>query len=129
MRLPSSFLPDEDQGYAFVNMQLPNAASLERTSAVAAQVEQILAKTPGVQYTTSVIGFSLLSYVQHQLQRLLFCHPQALGRAQIPSRAISSHQGALESGNLSQLPWGLCVQLFAAGHPRRGHFRRFHVYA
>ena len=63
-RLPSSFLPDEDQGYVYVNMQLPNAASQERTSAAAAQVEKILANTPGVEYTTSVIGFSLLSYVR-----------------------------------------------------------------
>jgi HAE1 family hydrophobic/amphiphilic exporter-1 len=63
-RLPSSFLPDEDQGYLYINMQLPNAASLERTSAAARQVEKILADTPGVQYTTSVVGFSLLSYVR-----------------------------------------------------------------
>ena len=63
-RLPSSFLPDEDQGYVYINMQLPNAASLERTSTAAKQVEQVLAKTPGVQYTTSVVGFSLLSLVR-----------------------------------------------------------------
>jgi len=63
-RIPSSFLPDEDQGYLYVNMQLPNAASQERTSAAAAQVEQTLANTPGVEYTTSVIGFSLLSNVR-----------------------------------------------------------------
>jgi HAE1 family hydrophobic/amphiphilic exporter-1 len=62
--LPTSFLPDEDQGYLFINMQLPNSASLERTSAAARQVEKILADTPGVQYTTSVVGFSLLSYVR-----------------------------------------------------------------
>jgi HAE1 family hydrophobic/amphiphilic exporter-1 len=62
--LPSSFLPDEDQGYLYVNLQLPNAASQERTRAAAAQVEKILAGTPGVEYTTSVIGFSLLSYVR-----------------------------------------------------------------
>src|SRR3984893_14192224 len=47
-RVPSSFLPDEDQGYVYINMDLPNAASLERTSAAARQVEQILANTPGV---------------------------------------------------------------------------------
>lgn len=64
MRLPSSFLPDEDQGYMYVNMQLPNAASLERTAATARQVEKVLADTPGVKYTTSVIGFSLLSFVR-----------------------------------------------------------------
>jgi hydrophobic/amphiphilic exporter-1 (mainly G- bacteria), HAE1 family len=62
--LPTSFLPDEDQGYLYINMQLPNAASLERTSAAARQVEKVLANTPGVQYTTSVVGFSLLSYVR-----------------------------------------------------------------
>src|ERR1700722_4119821 len=62
--LPTSFLPDEDQGYLYINMHVPKAASLERTSAAAKQVEQVLANTPGVQYTTSVIGFSLLSYVR-----------------------------------------------------------------
>jgi HAE1 family hydrophobic/amphiphilic exporter-1 len=62
--LPTSFLPDEDQGYLYINMQLPNSASMERTNAAAKQVEEVLAKTPGVQYTTSVIGFSLLSFVR-----------------------------------------------------------------
>jgi hydrophobic/amphiphilic exporter-1 (mainly G- bacteria), HAE1 family len=71
-RLPSSFLPDEDQGYFYINMQLPNAASLERTSAAASQVEQILANTPGVQYTTSVVGFSLLSFVQTSYNGFFF---------------------------------------------------------
>src|SRR6266850_181157 len=71
-RLPSSFLPDEDQGYVYVNMQLPNAASLARTSAAANQVEQILADTPGVQYTTSVVGFSLLSFVRTSYNAFFF---------------------------------------------------------
>jgi HAE1 family hydrophobic/amphiphilic exporter-1 len=71
-RLPSSFLPDEDQGYIFVNMQLPNAASLERTNAAAKEVEKILASTPGVQYTTSVVGFSLLSFVQTSYNAFFF---------------------------------------------------------
>src|ERR1700747_2407078 len=62
-RVPSSFLPDEDQGFLYVNLQLPNDASLERTSQAATQIENILANTPGVKYTTSVIGFSLLSFV------------------------------------------------------------------
>ena len=71
-RLPSSFLPDEDQGYLYVNMQLPNAASQERTSAAAGQVEKILANTPGIEYTTSVIGFSLLSYVRTSYNAFFF---------------------------------------------------------
>ena len=71
-RVPSSFLPDEDQGYLYVNMQLPNSASLERTSAVAADVEKILADTPGVRYSTSVIGFSLLSFVRTSYNAFFF---------------------------------------------------------
>src|SRR3981189_3063668 len=63
-RLPSSFLPDEDQGYVYINMDLPHAASLERTSAAARQVEEILANTPGVEYTTSIVAVSFLSLVR-----------------------------------------------------------------
>ena len=47
-KVPSSFLPDEDQGYVFLHLQLPNAASLERTGEVSRKVEAILAKTPGL---------------------------------------------------------------------------------
>jgi len=70
--LPTSFLPDEDQGYFYVDMQLPNSASMERTSAAAKQVEDVLAKTPGVEYTTSVVGFSLLSYVRTSYNGFFF---------------------------------------------------------
>jgi HAE1 family hydrophobic/amphiphilic exporter-1 len=71
-RIPSSFLPDEDQGYLYINLQLPNAASLQRTDAVARQIEDALASTPGVQYTTSVIGFSLLSFVRTSYNGFFF---------------------------------------------------------
>jgi HAE1 family hydrophobic/amphiphilic exporter-1 len=63
-RLPTSFLPEEDQGYAFVVAQLPFAASLDRTDVVAKKIEAILKNTPGVRYYTTVEGFSLLSQVQ-----------------------------------------------------------------
>src|SRR5271163_2768591 len=63
-RIPSSFLPDEDQGYFYVNVQLPNGASLERTRAVTEDVEKTLMNTPGVQHVTCFLGFSLLSFVR-----------------------------------------------------------------
>src|SRR5580704_1818141 len=71
-RVPSSFLPDEDQGYAFVVLQLPNGASLERTRAAAADVADVLRRPPGVQYTTSVVGFSLLSFVNTSYNAFFF---------------------------------------------------------
>ena len=71
-RLPTSFLPEEDQGYIFVSLQLPNAASLQRTSAAAHKVEQIILNTPGIQGCTSVIGFSLLSLVQDTYSAFFF---------------------------------------------------------
>jgi hydrophobic/amphiphilic exporter-1 (mainly G- bacteria), HAE1 family len=71
-KLPSGFLPDEDQGYVYINLQLPNSASLERTEQAAREIENILANTPGVQYTTSVIGFSLLSYIQTSYNAFFF---------------------------------------------------------
>jgi HAE1 family hydrophobic/amphiphilic exporter-1 len=71
-RVPSSFLPDEDQGYAYINLQLPNGASLERTTRVVADVENILRNTPGVQYSTSVVGFSLLSFVRTSYNAFFF---------------------------------------------------------
>jgi hydrophobic/amphiphilic exporter-1 (mainly G- bacteria), HAE1 family len=71
-RVPSSFLPDEDQGYMFMHLQLPNAASLERTDATCRKIENILAKMPGVKYTATVAGFSLLSFVRTSYSGLFF---------------------------------------------------------
>ncbi|HEY3855578.1 MAG TPA: efflux RND transporter permease subunit [Verrucomicrobiae bacterium] len=62
--LPTAFVPEEDQGYAFVQAQLPNASSLERTDAVAKKIENLMKDIPGVKYYTTVEGFSLLSQVQ-----------------------------------------------------------------
>ena len=63
-QVPTSFLPDEDQGYAYVVVQLPNASSLERTNAVVADVEKVILNTPGVQYSTCLVGLNLLSLVR-----------------------------------------------------------------
>ncbi len=71
-RLPSSFLPEEDQGYIYVGLQLPNASSLQRTSDVARKVEEIMKNTPGVKTCTSVIGFSLLSTVYNTYSAFFF---------------------------------------------------------
>jgi HAE1 family hydrophobic/amphiphilic exporter-1 len=71
-RVPVSFLPDEDQGYLFLHLQLPEAASLNRTDEACRRIEKILADTPGVQYTTTVEGFSLLRFVRTSYNGFFF---------------------------------------------------------
>src|SRR5262249_47095993 len=61
-KLPTGFLPEEDQGFLYIGVQLPFAASLERTVAVCKQVEDLALATPGVQACTTVTGFNLLSF-------------------------------------------------------------------
>ncbi len=60
-KTPSSFLPEEDQGLFFIEAQLPDGASSNRTQAVVEQVEAILARTEGVRLVTSVVGYSFMN--------------------------------------------------------------------
>ncbi len=59
--LPTGFLPTEDQGYCFLNVQLPDAASLERTNSVMEQVDEVIRQTPGVESWLTISGYSMLS--------------------------------------------------------------------
>jgi HAE1 family hydrophobic/amphiphilic exporter-1 len=70
--LPSSFLPDEDQGYMYINMQLPEASSIQTTAEAARAVEDVLKSTPGVKYYTGSIGFSLLSLTRSSYNAFFF---------------------------------------------------------
>ncbi len=60
MRVPTAFLPDEDQGYAIVSAQLPDGASKERTDAVMQQISRIVQQVPGVDHVVAVSGVSVL---------------------------------------------------------------------
>jgi HAE1 family hydrophobic/amphiphilic exporter-1 len=60
-QLPTSFIPEEDQGFAFIQVQLPDAASLQRTDTVLRRVDEILSHTHGVRSYDAIAGFSLLS--------------------------------------------------------------------
>src|SRR5216684_1251397 len=63
--LPTGFLPEEDQGFLYVSVQLPFAASMDRTVAVCKQVEDMVLSTPGVESCTTVGGFNLLSFTRN----------------------------------------------------------------
>lgn len=59
--VPGGFIPEEDMGYFFVNYQLPDAASLQRSDAVAKKIEEIMLRHPEIEYVTNATGYSLLS--------------------------------------------------------------------
>ena len=59
--IPGGFMPNEDMGYLMVNIQLPDAASLQRSNEVTKKVEGIIAQFDQVEYITAAAGFSLLS--------------------------------------------------------------------
>ena len=92
--VPSSFLPDEDQGYFIMNVQLPEAASLQRTAAVMKQIDDVLKHEPGIQYYNAIAGYSLLSQVSSTRSGLYFCqltpYDQRKKRALFSSSIIAS---------------------------------------
>jgi HAE1 family hydrophobic/amphiphilic exporter-1 len=102
-RIPSSFLPDEDQGYAYVNVQLPNASSLERTTMAAKDVEKILMNTPGVQHVTCFVGFSLLSFVRTTYNATFFVTFKPWGERKTRAEQFQSLKAHLNQ-QLSKLP-------------------------
>jgi hydrophobic/amphiphilic exporter-1 (mainly G- bacteria), HAE1 family len=71
-RVPGSFLPDEDQGYLYAGLQLPDGASLQRSSEAAREVEKIILETPGVDRVSSVMGYSMLSGVNTTYSSFFF---------------------------------------------------------
>jgi HAE1 family hydrophobic/amphiphilic exporter-1 len=71
-KVPGGFLPEEDQGYMYAGVQLPDAASLQRTGATVSQMEKIIMATPGVEFCTSVTGYSMLSGVTNTYSGFFF---------------------------------------------------------
>jgi hydrophobic/amphiphilic exporter-1 (mainly G- bacteria), HAE1 family len=71
-RIPSGFLTEEDQGYFFMNVQLPDASSIERTDAVCRKIDAILTATPEIQSFNTIVGFSILSYSSATYNALYF---------------------------------------------------------
>ncbi|MCI0523414.1 MAG: multidrug efflux RND transporter permease subunit [Bacteroidales bacterium] len=60
-RLPGGFVPDEDQGYFIMNVNLPAASSLQRTDEVCKQVEEIMARYESLEFVTPIVGFSMIT--------------------------------------------------------------------
>jgi len=110
-RLPGGFLPEEDQGYIYAVIQLPNAASQQRTAAACSQAERIIMSTPGVEYCTTVVGFNLLSYVRNTYSGFFFIRLKEWDDRQRPGQdaagiiaRLNRELGRLPEGNAFSFP-------------------------
>jgi HAE1 family hydrophobic/amphiphilic exporter-1 len=101
--LPTGFLPEEDQGFLYVNVQLPFAASLERTVAVCQKVEGIVLATPGVKNVTTVTGFSLLSFSRNTYSASLWVALKDWSARKKPQESYEAIKAHLAQ-RLSRLP-------------------------
>jgi HAE1 family hydrophobic/amphiphilic exporter-1 len=70
--VPGGFIPDEDKGYMFVAVELPEGASLQRTDAVLKKVEQVVANTPGVRSACALAGYNILNGLNAPNAALVF---------------------------------------------------------
>jgi hydrophobic/amphiphilic exporter-1 (mainly G- bacteria), HAE1 family len=118
-KLPSSFLPEEDYGYVFVALQLPEAASLQRTSEAARKVEDIVLHTPGVQGCTSVIGFSLLSRVQATYSAFFFVTEKPWDQRTKPEDQYNAIRNHITS-ELQKVPDGIAFSFAPPAIPGVG---------
>jgi HAE1 family hydrophobic/amphiphilic exporter-1 len=117
--LPASFMPDEDQGYLYINLQLPNSASLQRTDAVCKKIEGLLAQMPGVEYTSTILGFSLLSFVRTSYNAFFFVTLKDWGDRKTREEQYQEIKHRINVA-LSQLPEGVAFSFSPPAIPGVG---------
>ena len=93
--VPTGFIPVQDQGYLMVNVQMPDASSIDRTDAVMKQLTDLAMKTPGISDAFSVSGFSILSRANSSAAGLVFMHlkpfGERAGKANLSADAIAAN--------------------------------------
>lgn len=111
MQLPTGFLPVEDQGYVFCNVQLPDGASLERTDAVVKEIDKILAdlkQDSGVRNWVSIAGYSLLDSTNSSNAAAVFITLEEWDERKTPQSSMGGLLGALR-GRFSQIKEAIVV--------------------
>ncbi len=112
--LPSSFIPEEDQGYAFLQLQLPDAASLQRTDAVMRKMDDMLAHTHGVKSFSGISGFSLLSNTSASYTGFYFLQLDPWDERATPELSANGLMQALNQRMRREIPEAIA---FAFGPP------------
>ena len=104
-RLPSGFLPTEDQGFFYLNIQLPDAASLQRTDAFTKEVEAVLKQTDGVQYYSTIVGSSLLTQTNATYSAFVFVALKPWDQRKTKATSIQAIMGSVNA-RLDRMPAG-----------------------
>jgi len=112
-RLPGGFVPEEDQGYFFINLQLPKAASLQRTEETILKVSKMVRAIPAVEYTTEAAGFSMLSTVRNTFSGFIWVALKDWSRRTRPEEKLEAVMQRV-NGELAKVPG---AQAFAFSPP------------
>ena len=112
--LPTSFIPEEDQGYAFVQIQLPDAASLQRTDTVMRKIDDMLAQTHGVKSFSGISGFSLLSNTSASYTGFFFLQLEPWEERVTPELSANGLMQSLNQKMRKEIPEAIA---FAFGPP------------
>ncbi|WP_276390682.1 efflux RND transporter permease subunit [Eudoraea chungangensis] len=109
--VPGGFIPEEDMGYFFVNIQLPNAASIQRTDAIAKAAEEIVLDNPDIEYLTTVVGYSILAGSAVPNNGLMFVTLSEWGERERTAREVIAELNKTFAQKLEG------AQIFAFGPP------------
>src|ERR1700720_1867310 len=120
-RLPTSFVPEEDYGFFFLNVQLPPSASLARTDEVCRRIEQILGDTDGIAGTTTIAGFSLISRVSADNTAFYFIALKPWEERRSAAQQAKSMVDALNRRLMTQIPDALAFAFMPPAIPGLGN--------
>ena len=118
-KLPTGFLPEEDQGYLLLSVQLPDAASLQRTDATMLKIEEIIKKVPAIDVYTSVVGVNFLSGTQNTYSGFFFVKLKPWDERKSKSDVASALSAEL-TRKLSALPDGISFSITPPAIPGIG---------
>ena len=109
--VPGGFIPEEDMGYFYVNVQLPNAASIQRTLETSKKVEDILSEIPEIQHVTNATGYSLLSSSMASNNAFLFISLKPWDERKLTAKEVIDKVNRALAKGINQ------GQVFAFGPP------------
>ncbi|AZQ60693.1 efflux RND transporter permease subunit [Flammeovirga pectinis] len=111
VEVPVGFIPEEDQGYLYVNVQLPMAASLQRTNDISLKIEGIMDEIPEIDMVTTVAGYSLLSSSMSTNSAFFFVTLTNWGQRELTAKEVTNKLNYLFMTQITE------AQVFAFGPP------------